>query len=175
MANYDDKSFVPRPFLISTRGMALNILYGPHRKISLYDHSWFVSHEHLNIWASSFHAACLTFFAQCGFVSKWISPNFFLYKTKMCCFDKMFKHFILRNCELIVKELSGAWSWRQQKLPVGTEHAFLLPFLSAVFRSSAVSKVIFMEYEFFSTMRIILFLLIRYSGSSWHRQWNSLL
>ena len=50
MANYDDKSFfISRQFLISTRGMALNILYDPHRKISLYDRSWFVAHEHLNI------------------------------------------------------------------------------------------------------------------------------
>ena len=50
MANYDDKSFfVSRQFLISTRGMALNILYDPHRKISLYDRSWFVAHEHLSI------------------------------------------------------------------------------------------------------------------------------
>lgn len=57
MANYD-KSLVSRQFLISTRRMALDILYGPHRKISLYDRSRFVGHEQLNIRASSFHAAC---------------------------------------------------------------------------------------------------------------------
>ena len=57
MANYD-KSLVSRQFLISTRGMTLNILYGPHRKISLYDRSRFVGHEQLNIRASPFHAAC---------------------------------------------------------------------------------------------------------------------
>ena len=177
MANYD-KSLVSRQSLISTRRMALDILYEPHRKISLYDRSWFVSHEHLNIRASSFHAACarcwLTFFAQCGIKSlynEFLFYSFILSTTKCIYWVEKIITIILKNCGLIVKELPGAlvraWSLRQ-KLPVGTEHAFLLPFLSAVFRSSAVSKVVFMEYEFFSMMRIILFLLLRYSDSSWH-------
>ena len=168
MANNDDKSFLDSFNLNKGIGIKYSLWPSP-QDLPLWSFLVCYSWASLNIWASSFHAACLTFFCP---VWVLIKMNFFLFLlwTKMCCFGKMF---ILRNCELIVKELSGAWSWRQQKLPVGTEHAFLLPFLSAVFRSSAVSKVIFMEYEFISTMRIILFLLIWYSGSSWHWLWNS--
>ena len=136
----------------------------------------------MSIWTSEHHhfmlpapAADSHFLPSVG--SNLYIMNFFKFLlisrffTKCIYWVEKIITIILKNCGLIVKELPGAlvraWSLRQ-KLPVGTEHAFLLPFLSAVFRSSAVSKVVFMEYEFFSMMRIILFLLLRYSDSSWH-------
>ena len=50
--------------LISTRRMALNILYDYSPKISLYDCSWFVSHEHQSIIIS--RCMLLQNFLPCG-------------------------------------------------------------------------------------------------------------